>query len=223
MIKIYIDLETIQATEQSDIDYLINHIKPAAACKSDEAKAKSIAKQAGEVVEKSVFNGDFGSIITVGFAIEDSVITTYQRTDSVTEVDTLQSFFDTLKDVRDNSVSPELDMKWIAHNKAFDFKFLWKRCVINGINTHGIRIPHNDKHGTQHAFCTMEEWNGYGAKTGGSLDLISHVMGIKGKQGMSGADVWPAWRNKEYDRIATYCADDVRILREIYKRMTFQW
>ena len=41
-------------------------------------------------------------------------------------------------------------LKWIAHNKDFDLKFLFKRCVINNINTHGIRIPHNDRHGTQH-------------------------------------------------------------------------
>jgi hypothetical protein len=47
------------------------------------------------------------------------------------------------------------------------------------------------------------------------------VLGLKGKDGFCGVDVYPAWLNGEYQRIAEYCEDDVSLTREIYKRLNF--
>lgn len=222
--KLYIDLETIKCTNQEHIDYIVSKIKPHHACKTGESKAKSIASQKDDVIEKTVFNGTYGEIITIGFAVDDNPISSIQRTDKVSEKQILQGFFDALNDFAaiENKSARFLDVKWIGHNLlGFDLRYLYQRCVINNINTYGIKIPADARHGSQYVFDTMTAWSGFGAKTGGSLDAICKVLGLPGKDGFCGADVWGAWEREEYQRIAEYCQDDVRLTREVYKRLTF--
>lgn len=232
MDKIYIDLETIKCTSKVLINHIeektLDNIKPNANCKLIESKEKSILKQKEEfniddVIKKTVFDGGYGEIITIGYAINDEPVQVLQRDNYIDEISILTSFFDELKTASERFNVPVELFKplWIAHNKAFDFRFLYKRCVINNIETHGIRIPVNDRHGTKHAYCTMEAWNGYGAKPGGSLDELCMLLGMDGKGDMDGSMVWDMWENKEYDKIAEYCKDDVSKLRKIYKRQNF--
>ena len=61
---------------------------------------------------------------------------------------------------------------------------------------------------------------GFGGRI--SLDRLASTLGIKGKGGMSGADVWPAYQQGKHKEIAEYCEDDVRITHDIYKRLNFQ-
>jgi predicted PolB exonuclease-like 3'-5' exonuclease len=60
-----------------------------------------------------------------------------------------------------------------------------------------------------------------GAKDRISLDRLCRVLGLEGKTGMSGADVWPAVQAGKMDEIASYCRHDVAITRSVYKRLTF--
>lgn len=48
---------------------------------------------------------------------------------------------------------------------------------------------------------------------------MARVLGIPGKVGLSGAEVWPAYQRGEHQRIADYCAGDVVMQREIWKRL----
>ena len=222
MIELFLDLETIPVRDSADIDYLISKIKPHHACKSEESKQKSINGQKADVIAKTSFDGTYGSVCTIGFAIDDNKTRSLQRCVEVDENYILQSFFDNICNVAEdeNKTAKQLSIKWIAHNKDFDLRFLFQRCVINNIDTYGIKIPVNDRHGTNNVFCTMQAWRGFGAKAGGSLDAICRALKVKGKGGMTGADVWPEYHKGNYDKIAEYCRDDVRALRDIYRRMT---
>lgn len=106
---------------------------------------------------------------------------------------------------------------FIAHNAKFDLPFLYHRSVIKGVKPVRGFKPHG-RHGQGH-YCTMEAWAGFNGKIG--LDRLAKALGITGKEGMSGADVWPAYEAGEHQKIADYCADDVRITHEVYKRLTF--
>ena len=215
MITLFIDLETIKCQNKYHIDYIISKIKPHHACKTDEAKQKSIEKQKEEVIEKTVFDGAYGEIVTIGYAIDDEETVSIQRDVDLSENYILQTFFDDLNDLNVPNI------RWVAHNKEFDLRYLYQRCVINDIDTHRIKIPVDARHGSKEAYCTMQAWKGFGAKAGGSLDAICKVLGLKGKDGFCGADVYPAWLNGEYQRIAEYCEDDVSLTREVYKRLNF--
>ena len=220
--KLLIDIETNACSDQNRIDYLTAHLKPPANYKSDEAIAKWKLTAVDKMVDNTSFDGSAGSICTISYALGEGDIKTLQRDDFITEKSIIQSFFDELNIACNyNHLSCNHGpFTWIAHNAAFDLPFLFKRVVILGIETHGIKIPHNDRHGNGKVFCTMTEWMGYGAKAGGSLDNICNALGIEGKGDFDGSMVNQAFLDGEYKKIAEYCADDVGMLRAIYNRMT---
>jgi predicted PolB exonuclease-like 3'-5' exonuclease len=55
-----------------------------------------------------------------------------------------------------------------------------------------------------------------------SLDRLCKVLGLPGKDDMTGADVWPYVQAGRLDEVAEYCRQDVRRVREIFQRMNFQ-
>ena len=104
---------------------------------------------------------------------------------------------------------------FVAHNKKFDLPFLFKRFVINGIEPKFNFDAYAKKH-----ICTMELWEGFGGRI--SLDNLANQLGLGGKyEGMDGSQVWPEFKAGNIDKIAEYCADDVRLLREIYNKINF--
>lgn len=112
-----------------------------------------------------------------------------------------------------------------AHNgKEFDFPFLCRRMLINGIELpralqlSGKRpweILHQD---------TMELWKFGDYKTYTSLDLLAAVFGIPGSKGeMSGDQVTSVYyEERDLEKICRYCREDVVVLAQLYLKMNFQ-
>ena len=106
-----------------------------------------------------------------------------------------------------------------AHNgKEFDFPYLARRMLINGIelpdvlSTAGSKpweVPHLD---------TMELWRFGDFKNYTSLDLLATVFDIASpKSDITGADVFRVyWTEHDLERIAAYCRQDVLALARIY-------
>lgn len=223
MNKITLDIETIACTDPRRIDYLLEHLKAPKNYKSKEATEKWFDANKNSSIEKTVFDGASGEIVTIGFAINDGLVVTLQRTDSISEKAILQEFFDRLKDFAGecNVTARMFRPLFVGHNLIeFDLRFVVQRSIILGINTHGIKIPKEARHGSGWVFDTLIEWVGFKNKTGGSMDNICNALGIPGKAGFDGSMVDKAFRNKEYGKIANYCADDVSRTVEMYNRMT---
>jgi len=229
MIKLFLDLETLPAQQEWIKKDIIENVKPPANLKKAESIAKWQEEKGADAGEKewlkTSFDGGAGEICTIGFALDESKAISIQRTDAITERSILQDFFDLLASEANNlHMTPRfMDIQWIGHNVIdFDLRFLYKRCVINNINTYGIKIPVDARHGYKEVYDTMKAWNGWQSKPGGSLDRICKLLDIKGKEGIGGAEVWPAFGRGEYEKIAEYCINDVEITREVYRRLTFQ-
>jgi hypothetical protein len=62
----------------------------------------------------------------------------------------------------------------------------------------------------------MFQVTGYGSDFYYSLDTIAQFLGL-GKKESSGADVHDWYINKQYEKIALHCLQDVTLLRQIYK------
>lgn len=159
--------------------------------------------QATEQWLKTSFDGGKGQLCCVGIARGgDPVITL-----TGSEKQILESVNLLLKEYP--------SVTFVAHNKKFDLPFLFKRFVINGIEPQFIFDAHAKKH-----ICTMELWEGFGGRI--SLDNLAKQLGLGGKyEGMDGSQVWPEFKAGSIDKIAEYCADDVRLLREIYNKINF--
>ena len=66
----------------------------------------------------------------------------------------------------------------------------------------------------------MELWEGFGGRI--SLDNLAKQLCLGGKyEGMDGSQVWPEFKAGNIDKISEYCAEDVRLLREIYNKINF--
>ena len=109
-----------------------------------------------------------------------------------------------------------------AHNgKEFDFPFIARRMIINGIdlpyklNLFGKKpweIPHLD---------TMELWKFGDYKTFTSLKLMSYVLGVPSpKEDLDGSMVRDVYyEKKDIDKIIQYCEKDTVTIAQILLRL----
>ncbi|MBA4745451.1 MAG: 3'-5' exonuclease [Muricauda sp.] len=109
-----------------------------------------------------------------------------------------------------------------AHNgKEFDFPYIARRMVINGINLpykldlfgkKPWEVPHLD---------TMELWKFGDYKHYTSLKLLAHVLGIPSpKDDMDGSMVKDVfYKENDIDRIITYCELDVVTTAQVFLRL----
>lgn len=168
--------------------------------------------QAKEKWLKTSFDGARGQIVCIGYAFgndEVKVLSTAEHS----EKQMLEEFWHS---INENTMSRP--RRFIAHNTSFDLPFLWHRSVINRVNP-SVKFDPWAKQGEKR-YCTMEAWAGFKGMI--SLDNLAEILGVQGKsEGMSGADVWPEYEKGNIDKIAKYCADDVRVLRSIYNRINF--
>ena len=109
-----------------------------------------------------------------------------------------------------------------GHNaKEFDFPYLCRRMLINGVSLPNIlnisgKKPWEIKH-----LDTMELWKFGDFKAYTSLALLCHVFEIPTpKDDISGADVARVYyEENDLERIARYCEKDVAALIQLFLRM----
>ena len=103
----------------------------------------------------------------------------------------------------------------VGHNLiGFDLPFLLKRAIILGVPI-GRQFPRNPKPWDKGVHDTMLMWD---AKNFTSLDTLCEIMGIPGKGDFDGSMVAAAWAAGEREKVAEYCADDVRRVRAVHQR-----
>lgn len=99
------------------------------------------------------------------------------------------------------------DHKWIIH-RAYKYKCKWiMKCYAN--------LPR----WSDAVQDTMLMWGSLDWQDKTSLDNIALFFGYDGKNDMKGSEVFDYWQAGKLDEIYQYCAKDVKIVRNIYKRM----
>jgi DNA polymerase elongation subunit (family B) len=110
--------------------------------------------------------------------------------------------------------------KLCAHNgKEFDFPYIARRLLINGLpipkilNLHGVKpwnVPHLD---------TMEMWKFGDYKNYTSLELLAAVFDIPTpKDDIDGSQVGAVfWKEKDIERIKEYCQKDVLTTMRLFQ------
>lgn len=140
------------------------------------------------------------------------------------EKDLLQRF----SEILDHSgIKPK---KLVAHNgKGFDYPWLVKRYLINGMNPHPKLWLYDKKPWEVECLDTKEIWKfGSFGMESTSLDLLTAVFDLPSpKAVMNGADVWKYFYNEDgsvnmdgMKKISTYCENDVISLAQMVAKMT---
>jgi uncharacterized protein YprB with RNaseH-like and TPR domain len=109
-----------------------------------------------------------------------------------------------------------------AHNgKEFDFPYLCRRMIINSLPIPSILNISGKKPWEVNHFDTLELWKFGDFKSYTSLNLLAHTLGIQTpKDDIDGSMVWEVyWKEKNLQRIVTYCQKDVVTVAQILLRM----
>jgi len=109
-----------------------------------------------------------------------------------------------------------------AHNgKEFDFPYLCRRLIVNGMPIPEILKLHGKKPWEVFHLDTLDLWKFGDYKNYTSLNLLAHTLGIATPKddidGSKVADVY--WREKNLERIVTYCQKDVVTVAQVFLRM----
>lgn len=214
--NIYLDIETIPDQDPEALNNIAINLKPPGNIKKPESIAKWLVEKgpqaAAEQYAKGGLNGISGEVVSIAWALDDGEIDGHIRQPSESEADLLSVFFDNVH------LGVTQRVCWVGHNVIdFDLRFIKQRCFVNNIHP-PMHIPADAKHGSV-VFDTMKAWSGWRGYV--SQDALCGAFGIKGKDGMSGEDVWPAYQEGRYEDILEYNKDDVRIVRELHRRMSW--
>jgi len=131
------------------------------------------------------------------------------------ETDLLSSFYDVLCKLESSG------SRWYlcAHNgKEFDFPYISRRMLVNGIPVPGILDPRGKWQKEIQLLDTMELWKFGDYKNFVSLDLLADIFGIPSpKDDMDGSQVYGVYyRDKNLQRIMEYCQKDVITLAQVF-------
>ena len=210
MTTLYFDIETIPTDLPWVIEDLRANIRPPSNYSKPETIEKWMAENAESAFEEKLhatgLDGSYGRICCIGYAFDDEPIQTIGTHLQLTEHTILADFAADLHGKKIDCV--------VGHNlTSFDLPYIRKRAVINGVK---LNLPFDSKPWGNEIFDTMLKWD---AKKFISADKLARVLGVKGKGDADGSMVWDMYQRGEHQAIADYCADDVRIVREIYKKM----
>ena len=219
---LFIDIETVSGSE--NFSSISDRMKDFWV-----KKAKNLANSANISFEEMYFEraalyAEFGKIIVVGmgflFVNKQGELSLKVKTiANADEKELLVEFIDFI-----NKTYKSRELTLVAHNgKEFDFPYLCRRMLANrleipkSLQLQGKKpweIIHQD---------TMEMWKFGDRRTYSSLELLAELMGIEGaKIDLSGDRVnYVFYKEKDLDRIAAYCGDDVIIVAQLYLRFHF--
>ena len=172
---------------------------------------------AKELYEKAGIFAEFGKIICISTAI-------VYKEKSKRKI-RVKSFFghDEKKILMDFSklVNTHFDMETnflCAHNgKEFDFPFICRRLLVNGLKLPGILNVIGKKPWENHFLDTMDMWRFGDYKNYTSLELLTHIFGIPSpKNDMRGEDVKHVYyKDNDLIRISNYCKRDALTVAQL--------
>jgi 3'-5' exonuclease len=189
-------------------------------------KAAFLIKNKETETPESIYNragiyAEFGKIICIscgilsGFGNQKKLSLKSFSGDDEKEV--LQLFCDML-----NRWATDNNKFLCAHNgKEFDFPYLCRRLIINGVAIPSIlKISGKKPWETSH-IDTLELWKFGDYKNYTSLNLLARTLNIATPKddidGSMVADVY--WKQKDLQRIVTYCQKDVVTVAQVYLRL----
>jgi hypothetical protein len=213
---VYIDIETLPAAwSDAEIDAHAAKSVPGNYTKPDSI-TKWIAENRAELHARTALDGFHARLLAVGVAIEDEdPVVLYTEAGSDTGA------LGVLEEL--SRIVPRGDgVTWVGHNiLGFDLPMLRRCCWRYGQGSNAAHVLSGRLavRRSPQVVDTQEVWAGTERGRYYRLDDVARAVGLQGKGGMSGADVYPAWVAGEHERIRSYCAADVALTRAVYWRL----
>ncbi|PIP51307.1 hypothetical protein COY43_00390 [Candidatus Berkelbacteria bacterium CG_4_10_14_0_8_um_filter_35_9_33_8] len=197
--KIYLDIETLPADGE-----ILDLVKTTY---ENLIKDKKIKKTTFEEYHRATsFNGDFGRIYCIAYAINDEKV----KVLTGDEKEILTKFWQIAQSVK----------IFIGHNiMEFDLPFIYKRSII-----HNVKPSQNlffARYRNDPIYDTMREWNKWSSNLT-SLDRLAKIFKItSSKDIMKGSEVYDYYLKNQHSLVYKYCQKDVEVTRNVYKKLNF--
>jgi predicted PolB exonuclease-like 3'-5' exonuclease len=209
---LYLDIETIPGPEVGR-DAIT--VKAPAQYKKPESIQKWLAENTDtereQIYRKQSFNGGYGQICSIAWAVDDGFVGTTSLGVRDAERDMLGRTLAHISTDLGGSANPTICGHFVS---GFDLKFIMHRCVVLGVEMPQWLASQANKAAWQGRIRdTMFLWAG--AKGTISLDELCKILGIEGKGDIDGSMVYDMWLAGKHDEIASYCSSDVEKVRDV--------
>jgi uncharacterized protein YprB with RNaseH-like and TPR domain len=213
---LFLDIETVPEVQHfSDLD---NEKQVLWELKSQYRRKDEYT--ADQFYERAGIWAEFGKIIciSVGYFSSQNNLRTFRVTSfHGEEIKILKDF----KNLLTSHFSKAQHLLCAHNGKEFDFPYIARRMIINGmnlpykLNLFGKKpweVPHLD---------TLELWKFGDYKNFTSLKLLTNVLGIKSpKDDIQGSDIYKVYyEDKDIDRIITYCEKDTIAVAQVLLKL----
>jgi len=215
---LFLDIETVPVTQ--DYHMLNEHMQEL----WDKKVAIPVKNEEGlpeELWERGGLYAEFGKIICISAGIFASLeeprrfrIKSFAGDD---EAEILKGFSDMLE-----KFHPGRELNLCAHNgKDFDFPFIGRRMIINGLPVPGVLDIAGKKPWEVHFLDTMELWKFGAYRHFISLALMAEILDIPNpKDDIDGSQVGKVYyENGDINRIVRYCEKDVLTIAQILLKL----
>ena len=165
---------------------------------------------------KAGIYAEFAQVICIGIGFYNDKKFRIKTIAGSNEVEVLQEFSEVL-----NKHFNTTNHVLCAHNgKEFDFPFLCRRLLINGLALPKLLQLQGLKPWEIRHIDTMEMWKFGDYKNFTSLNLLAHTFGFPSpKDDIDGSQVSKTYyEDKDLQKIETYCKKDVITLARVYNR-----
>ncbi|MDR1180488.1 MAG: 3'-5' exonuclease [Bacteroidales bacterium] len=210
---LFLDIETVSITESYfQLDARMQRLWD----KKCERIKKTEEQTPEQLYQRAGIYAEFGKVICISAACFRGDKLRVKSYINEEEKILLQKFSDLL-----NKSFSENHHKLCAHNgKEFDFPYLCRRMLVNGISIPKILDVSGKKPWETSFFDTMEMWKFGDYKSYTSLDLLAAVFGIPSpKDDIDGSMVYETyWKFKNLEQIKTYCEKDVLTVVQLFLR-----
>lgn len=202
MNKLFFDIETIPAHESQ-------HATLAEIHEYRLKNGKKIAEKFEDYLSLTNFDGAFGRIACVSYAINTEAVVTLRGE----EKKILQDFWE---------IAKTIDLFVGFNVMDFDLRFIYQRSIVLGVK------PSKElsfaRYRNYPIFDLMYEWSKWNNQDKISLDSLAKALSLSSSKGgaIEGKDVAQAYEDGRIDEICAYCEKDVELTRTIYRRMTFE-
>ncbi len=180
----------------------------------DKAKKKYEGKDSADVYKSAGIYAEFGKVvcITVGMFFGNTFrLKAFYGDDEKFLLDEFSHLLDKHYNTEEHYLC--------AHNgKEFDFPFLARRILLNGIRIPKILDSAGRKPWEIRHLDTMELWKFGDYKSYTSLNLLAEIFGIPSpKSDMDGSMMYKVyWEDKDWDRIVKYNHKDVLTVAQVF-------
>jgi len=182
---------------------------------NEEVTVEQLYRQRGGIL------AEFGKIICISVGYIQKLDDEYQLRLKSFYGDDEKKILEDFSALLNKSFKNEKEDVLCAHNgKEFDFPYLCRRMLVNGIKIPKILQIMGKKPWEINHIDTLEFWKFGDYKHYTSLELLTEIFGIPSpKDDIKGSDVARVyWEENDLKRIAKYCQKDVLALVQLFLR-----